>query len=70
MKLVDDVRDAWRWFSMWALSVVVAFPAVWEQIPPDAKALVPPEWQPWIPSLLALAGMIGRVVDQKRGTTP
>lgn len=70
MKLVDDIQDAWRWFSMWALTVVVAFPAIWAEIPEDAKVLVPAEWQPWIPSLLAIAGMIGRVVDQKKGSAP
>lgn len=66
MKLVDDVQDAWRWISMQLLFVILAFPAIWAELPPDVKAMVPPAWEPWIPSLLAAAAMIGRVVDQKR----
>jgi len=64
MRLVKDARNAWRWLSVRALAVLFALPLVWPQIPADVRAMLPPEWQPWVLSAIALGGIAGRLVDQ------
>lgn len=64
MKLVDDARQAWRWFSIWALGALGALPVIWTQIPPESQALIPPEWRPWVLLVIALAGIAGRTIKQ------
>lgn len=68
MKLIPEWRRSWRMFSVQALAVIAAAPLVWAELPDDAKAsvtaLVPTEWLPFITTGVALAGIIGRLVDQ------
>lgn len=66
MKLVSDWREAWRWFSVQALAVLVALPLVWASLPSDLKAFVPDGWERWILIAVAAAGLIGRVIDQQK----
>jgi hypothetical protein len=65
MKLVPDWRDAWRWFSVQALAVIIALPVVWVALPADAKSFLPDSLEPWILMLIAVGGLVGRLVDQK-----
>ena len=64
MKLVDDAKQAWRWFSVWALGVLAALPLVWAELPPETHALIPDAVRPWIITAVALAGIAGRLVRQ------
>jgi len=64
MKLVEDARDAWRWHSVRLLAVLAALPLAWAQMPDDAKAFIPETWEPWIFTALAVAGIVGRVMQQ------
>lgn len=64
MRLVADARRAWTWFSMWALAACAALPLLWEMLPPDVVAVIPHEWRAWMLAIIALAGMIGRLVPQ------
>ena len=43
MKLVDDAKQAWKWFSMQAMVLAVAVQGAWEVLPPEMKAGVPPQ---------------------------
>ena len=65
MTPVPEWRQAWRWYSVQALAVLVVLPQAWEQIPPEVKAMIPPAWLPWIISGVAAAGVIGRVWPQR-----
>lgn len=64
MKMVSDVRRAWRWFSVQVLAVLAVVPIVWEQLPPETHALLPEAWRPWAITGVAVAGIVGRLVDQ------
>jgi hypothetical protein len=64
MTLVHGWRQMWRWFSVQALAAIAALPVVWAALPPDLKAAVPDGWLIWIAAAVALAGVVGRVIDQ------
>ncbi len=66
MRLIPDWRDAWRWFSVQALAVLALLPVVWPTLPPQVHAWVPEEWRPWIIVALAIGGIAGRLIDQKK----
>ncbi len=67
MKMVEDWKSAWRWFSVQALTIIAAIPLVWPMIPPDVQAWLPEQYRPYVILALALGGIVGRVVDQKGG---
>ncbi|MGN6207733.1 hypothetical protein [Asticcacaulis sp.] len=65
MKLIDNWREALKAYSTWALGAVVAIPTIWLQVPDELKALIPAQGMAKITVLVAVAGLIGRFVDQK-----
>jgi hypothetical protein len=66
MKLVDNAREAWRWFSVQIAALMAVLPFAWMELPADVKAYVPTEWRPWIVSGLAVAVIVGRLVAQPK----
>jgi hypothetical protein len=48
MKLVENWREAYRWFSMWAMSAIgflsLFLPMLWESLDESTKALIPPAY--------------------------
>lgn len=66
MKLVPDWKKAWRWHSNRAMGAIAAMPLVWVSLPADLKKTVPPEWLPWIAAVVAVAGIVGRLMDQDK----
>lgn len=66
MRFVENWRNAWKWFSVQALAVIIALPMVWMALPADVKAMVPDGWEKWIVIAIAAAGLMGRLVDQTK----
>ena len=64
MTLVENARNAWRWFSMQALAFLAVVPVIWFQLPPETQQLIPDAAKPWIVTGVALAGMAGRMIKQ------
>ncbi len=64
MKIVTNARSAWRWFSVQAAALVAIIPMAWSQLPPESQALVPEEYRPWVITVVAVSGIIGRLIDQ------
>lgn len=61
--LVEDARDAWKWFSTWIFGIITVLPIVWPQMPSDLKAALPADLMPYV-SALAFAGLVLRLVKQ------
>lgn len=64
MKLVDNARDAWRWFSVQAMALAVAIEGAWLAIPPDLKSRIPETWVDALTMGLLVLGIFGRLVKQ------
>lgn len=64
MKLVENWRQCWKWFSVQGLAILIVIPPTWAALPPDVKAFVPAGWEAWIFTVIALAAAIGRIIDQ------
>ena len=68
MKLVEDAKQAWRWFSVQAMTLAAAVQGAWVFVPDDMRATLPPGAVQWLTIGLLVMGVAGRLVDQKKGT--
>ena len=66
MRLIYNWREAWKWFSVQFLAVLGLLPLVWGSLPDDAKAFLPEGYGPWVLTTLAVCGILGRIIDQKK----
>lgn len=75
MKLVDEWRNAWRWWSVQLnvlgsalLSALLAFPdiaqQIWLGLPDEMKALLPHNVAFYVPLLLLFGGNLARIFKQ------
>ena len=66
MKMIDEWKQAWRWFSVQAMAIAVAIQGAWLFIPEDLKAQVPPAILHWTTIALLVFGVAGRLVKQEK----
>lgn len=66
MRLVENVKSAWKWYSVQALGVLAVVPMVWVELPADIKSHIPDEWMPYVVSVIALGGLVGRLKAQSK----
>jgi hypothetical protein len=65
MKLVDDAKRAWRWFSVQCMFAAGALQGAWEMAPDDLKAGMPPKLVTIVTVTLLVLGIAGRLVKQE-----
>lgn len=65
MKLVDNAKQAWRWFSVQAMVMAGAIQSAWLFVPDDLRSTIPPQWLQGITIALMCMGVAGRLVKQK-----
>ena len=66
MKLVDNARHAWQWFSVQAFVLAGALQAVWMQLPPDMKTKIPDNLVSVATIAICVLGVIGRLTSQPK----
>jgi hypothetical protein len=66
LHLIPDWKQAWRWFSVQASFLNMAFLATWALLPPRFQNAIPEEWVFGIAIGLLVLGVAGRVVDQTK----
>lgn len=66
MRLVDEWRRAWRWFSVQAMVLAAAVQAAWDALPADMRAAVPAGLVTGVTLLLLMLGIGGRLVKQRK----
>jgi hypothetical protein len=64
MKLIENWKDAWRWFSVQSMAISGAALAGWAMFPDDLKAALPAEWVAGFAVGVLVFGIVGRLVDQ------
>lgn len=62
--VIENWRKWWQLFSVQALAVAGAIPLIWSQLPDDLKANIPATWMGGISAVVAVCGIIGRMVKQ------
>lgn len=66
MKIIEDWRSAWKWFSMQSMAMTLVILGAWGAMPDDLKNALPG----WLIPILAMGtlglGILGRLVDQKK----
>jgi uncharacterized membrane protein len=67
--LVQEWKQAWRWFSMQAMAATVAVQMVWAGLPDDLKRHLPEKLVAALSLGLLLVGIMGRLVRQKNMTS-
>jgi hypothetical protein len=71
MKLVEDAKQAWRWFSVQAMALAAALQGAWIFVPDDMRATLPHGAVAAITIVLLVAGVGGRLVAQPpKAATP
>ena len=66
MRLVENWKQCWKWFSIHALLIAGVLPTVWATLPPDLKAYIPPSIMGLITAVVAVSGVVGRLTDQSK----
>lgn len=64
VKVVSNWRDGWRWFSTWAMLLIVYLTL--NPLPPEVMALLPPELQEKMIAVVAMAGFVLRFISQSK----
>lgn len=72
MKLIENWRQAWRFYSVWAMAVLAALPDLYNMLLAagllEADAI--PPLAAWSIRIVAIAGIVVRFVKQKRPEPP
>lgn len=63
MKLIDNWRKAPKMNSVQAFAAIAALQGVW-QASPELQAIMPQEYVQLVSAVLALLGIIGRLIAQ------
>jgi hypothetical protein len=66
MRLVEEWRSAWRWFSVQAMALTAAIQLSWTALPDDLKRHFPPRLLTAVSIALLLLGIGGRLVRQRK----
>ncbi|MDI3149368.1 hypothetical protein [Serratia nevei] len=70
MKLIDDWAKAWKYFSVQCFALAGAISAGWGMYGDVIKQYIPAQYMPWIICVVAIAGIVGRFVDQPSTDKP
>ena len=66
IKLVEDWKDARRWFSVNCMALGMAIQGAWVCIPEDMRKAMPDNLVAIITTVVLLLGVMGRLVKQEK----
>ena len=64
LKIVENWKSAWRWISVWCMSLSAAIMSSWDMLPPEWKAALPSQSMGKYVVPLLIIGIVGRFIDQ------
>jgi len=68
IELVEGAKNAWRWFSVQAMTLAAAVQGAWVFVPEDMRSSLPPNAVQALTVALLVMGVAGRLVKQKETT--
>lgn len=66
MKLVDNWKQCWKWYSMHPQWVQTAAVGTWVNMPGDWRAAFPAKYLVVLCASMMVIGMLGRLIDQNK----
>lgn len=66
IKLIDEWRKAWKWFSVQAMGLAIAIQGAWAAVPDSLQSAVPHSIVTGVTMALLVLGIAGRLVDQAK----
>jgi hypothetical protein len=70
VKLVNDWRQAWRFFSIWAAGALAVVSVLQAQVLPLIEFAVPPEAWPWVTACFGVLIVVLRLIAQDAPKEP
>lgn len=70
MKLVENWRQAHKWFSVHLIIVLAALPEVWTWLPMEWKQSLPPGTLKWLCIVVGALALYARVISQQKKVPP
>lgn len=64
MKLIDNLPQLWKMWSVRILAVLAVIAGTWEQVPDDVKAMIPAQYLGYIVAFVSVCGIIARAIKQ------
>lgn len=64
MKLIDNLPQLWKMWSVRIMAVLALIASIWSQIPDDVKALIPSTWLGYIVAVVSVCGIVARAIKQ------
>ncbi|MGQ6545475.1 DUF7940 domain-containing protein [Serratia sp. IR-2025] len=66
MKLVENWKSAWKWYSVHIMVVIVALPEIWGYFPQEFKESLPPHALTGLTTFLGISAIVARLVSQEK----
>jgi hypothetical protein len=66
LEIVEDWKHAWKWISMWCMTIAMAIQGAWTFIPDDMKASIPHSIVEGATVALLGIGIVGRLTKQTK----
>ncbi|KAB0556215.1 hypothetical protein [Pantoea stewartii] len=64
MKLIDNLPQLWKMWSVRILAILALVASVWDQIPDNVKAMIPAQYLGYIVAFVSVCGIIARAIKQ------
>ena len=64
MKLIPNISQSWRMWSVQLLAVIALVQGVWLSLPADARSALPQDTVYWVTLALSIAAQVARVIKQ------
>lgn len=66
LRLVQNWRSAWKWYSVHIMLVIVALPEIWGYFPQEFKDSLPPGTLKYVMMFLGVSAILARMFSQEK----
>lgn len=70
MRLVDNWKQGWKWFSVHGMVAAGSLPGIWCSLPGEWRAIVPIKYMAIATGVTTVAALVGRFTTTKPPESP